>query len=664
MNWRDYVLKYFIPDVARLTLVADPDKLLSEERMLEAIRARGFDLISFEDHVAFRYAYESTYRSHWDLGESTDLVVVLRTDTNELEQLPYDLLQGSRKLAFSLGELFPQLSYQVVASLEKSDLQILFQAQQQYNPGHLGVNASKDFVLRHVFEMAPEMIKSDSDLLRVLLRRHYRQQNIPSQLDQRFIQVVRQSGRFNDWPLEQIITEREAFFLFLQERWLLFLDHLSTKETGIGETKGRYQMFYSGPETIPFDHDDVKVYIDNLFVEGYLQPIAYGGPIPVAQAWVKSGIQNDRAKHQHQRVKNLLSIVNEKLPGTEAKYQDWLAFAPLWAQLKKLINSGEAIIDDEAIESYIALQLSMDTEFSQWLTNRYSGLYNQASSSPVMVHHIPRNIARKTVENGEKAALIVVDGLAFDQWLVLSEVLESQLPGLKISEEAIFAWVPTLTSLSRQAIFSGRMPLYFPDSINSTDKEAKLWERFWSDQGLTPARVAYKKGLGESEDLISLETLLVGSSIQVVGLVVDKVDKIMHGMQLGSKGMHNQTRQWVENGLLKDIIQFLLDQGFRIYLTSDHGNIEADGIGNPGEASVADLRGQRARIYSDQVLRAMAKEKVPEAFEWPPIGLPQNYLPLLAPARAAFITRGERMVVHGGASMEEIIVPFVRIGWK
>ena len=40
--------------MARLTLVADPDGLLLEEGILASIRERGFELISFEDHIAFR----------------------------------------------------------------------------------------------------------------------------------------------------------------------------------------------------------------------------------------------------------------------------------------------------------------------------------------------------------------------------------------------------------------------------------------------------------------------------------------------------------------------------------------------------------------------------------------------------------------------------------
>jgi len=62
-SWRDQVLKAFTPQVSRLTLAADPDGLLLEEGVLTGVRERGFDLIPFDDHIAFRYAYESKYRA-------------------------------------------------------------------------------------------------------------------------------------------------------------------------------------------------------------------------------------------------------------------------------------------------------------------------------------------------------------------------------------------------------------------------------------------------------------------------------------------------------------------------------------------------------------------------------------------------------------------------
>jgi len=42
-------------------------------------------------------------------------------------------------------------------------------------------------------------------------------------------------------------------------------------------------------------------------------------------------------------------------------------------------------------------------------------------------------------------------------------------------------------------------------------------------------------------------------------------------------------------------------------------------------------------------------------------GLPADYLPLFAGPRSAFVTEGEQLVVHGGISVEELIVPFVKV---
>lgn len=124
-DWRDAILNEFVPEVSKLTLVADPDALLTEEGLALALRERGFDLIEFDDPVAFRYAYESNYRALWDRGETTDLVVVLHLPDAALDTLPYDLLRAGRKLAFSLSGLFPRLSYPVVAQLDRSLLDTL-----------------------------------------------------------------------------------------------------------------------------------------------------------------------------------------------------------------------------------------------------------------------------------------------------------------------------------------------------------------------------------------------------------------------------------------------------------------------------------------------------------------------------------------------------------
>lgn len=661
-SWRDQILKEFTPKVARLTIVADPDGLLLEEGILEGVRKRGFELIPFEDHIAFRYAYESKFRSRWDRGEHTDLVVVLRSQASDLSGLPYDLLQAGRRLSFNLGDIFPNLSYPVVTALDRGDLDALYEASRRHAPGQLGDNATKEFVLRQVFEIAPELVKQPSDLLRVLLRRHYRGQRIPADLDNRFIQLLRQSNVFDDWPLEALVSDREAFFAFLQERWPIFLDREAAKGTsGVREDKKPYGLSMQGPVELPFDHHDIRVYIDNLFVEGLLHSVPHELADTLSRTWVGIGVRTAPIEDRSRRLGKLIDSLEASIPAEDAKHTDWFHFARGWAETILLANDQAEAIPESTGGRIKNLQAQVDAGFAGWLFKRYAGLVNLPPVPPVMLHHLPRFLARQMGEDrNSKIALIVVDGLAMDQWLVVREALASKQPRLRFREQAVFAWIPSLTSVSRQATFAGKAPIFFPNSIQTTDKEPALWAQFWADHGLTPNEVVYIKGLGDG----SLETVSEALSYpkaRVAGLVVDKVDRIMHGMEMGTAGMHNQVCQWAKQPYLNTLLDLLLDRGFRVYLTSDHGNVEAEGCGRPSEGAVADLRGERVRIYPDAVLRSKVKERFPAALEWGTVGLPEDYLVLLAPARQAFVQEKQRTVSHGGVSVEELIVPLIQI---
>lgn len=661
-SWRDQVLKEFIPKVAPLTLVADPDGLILEERILEEIRERGFELIPYEDHIEFRYAYEANFRSHWDRGERTDRDVVLRSQVSDLNWLPGDLLHAGRKLSFNLGTIFPNLSYPVVSTLDRGDLDALYEASGQYASGRLGDNATKDFVLLHVFKIAPAVIKSSSDLLRVLLRRHYQGQRVPTMLDERFVQLLRQNTLFDDWPLEVVVPDRDVFFSFLQERWPTFLDHQAAKGgTGVCEGDTPYSLVYKGPVDLPYDHHDVRVYVDNLFVEGLLHAVSHKHADILSKTWVNIGILTAPIEDRSRRLDKLIETLEKSIPTIDTRHTDWFHYARGWAELVLLINEQPDAIPEDMRERANKLQVQVDAGFAAWLFRRYAGLVNLPPVPPVMLHHLPRFLARQILDDpNAKIALIVVDGLAMDQWLVMRNALASKQSDLRFREEAVFAWIPSLTSVSRQAVFSGKAPMYFPNSIGTTDKEPALWAQFWADQGLKPSEVVYIKGLGDgSMENVSEE--LSHPEARVVGMVVNKVDNIMHGMELGIAGMHSQVCQWVNQPYLRALLELLLNRGFRVYLTSDHGNIEAKGCGRPAEGAIAEYRGERVRIYLDSSLRSKVKERFPYALEWGTTGLPENYFVLLAPARQAFVQESQYNVSHGGISVEELIVPLIQI---
>ncbi|MFW6030100.1 MAG: hypothetical protein ACOCRO_07580 [Halanaerobiales bacterium] len=76
---------------------------------------------------------------------------------------------------------------------------------------------------------------------------------------------------------------------------------------------------------------------------------------------------------------------------------------------------------------------------------------------------------------------------------------------------------------------------------------------------------------------------------------------------------------------------------------------------------MANLKGERVRIYENKELLKRVKSSFPNAIEWKNVGLPVNFMSLIAPLRKAFVTEGKKVVSHGGISIEELIIPLVHI---
>ena len=651
-NWQKKILDQLDSRLGNSFIADDPDCLLAEENLQKALLDQSFNLYFFEDPLELRYFLEEQVSSGGSCLISVD------TDTYELNSLPFDILSQSNKVAVSLGDCFPDLSYSVLKSLAAEELNVLDAALGEYTPGQLNDNASSDFVLRHVFKLAPEVIQTSSDLLKSLLGLHYRDIDLPDILKARLIELLLKRKQFSDWPLRDIVSDKGCFFEFLQQHWYGYIAELvESLEKGIKEPKAVYEVNGSSADKVvlPFGHDDVRVYIDNLFLEGYLQPVEIEDPDKLTGHWCLVGVLQDPEKELKKRVSGLIQLCEESLPSREDRHQQWFQFAYRWAELSSVFHLNKP---DFAVESYAQLQSEVDQRFSDWLLSKYAGLHNHPPMPPVMLHHAPRFMARELRDgHSEKVALILIDGLSVDQWITVRNQLDLDED---VSETAVFAWVPTVTSVSRQALFSGKAPYQFASSIQTTSTEPKAWSQFWQDHGLNRQQIFYEKGLG-TDDVTSLSERLSDRRLKTVGLIINTVDDMMHGMQLGAAGMHNQVSLWAKNGYLEKLINSLLDDGFSIHITSDHGNVEAIGAGKVKEGAIAESRGERARVYETEILRDSITYGCAEAIAWPPIGLPTDYWPTVMKGRKAFVAKDEKIVGHGGISLEEVIVPYITI---
>ena len=149
-----------------------------------------------------------------------------------------------------------------------------------------------------------------------------------------------------EWPLDKIISAREAFFAFLQECWSAFLDRMVTRgqPKTVSENRVAYGLRYSGPLDLPFDHDDVRVYVENLFLEGLLYSVSRDNVGDLTSTWVGIGIRTDSAKDRRRRLDGLIETIRDTIPTGDARHADWLRFGYVCRNQCTRTRAGQWIV--------------------------------------------------------------------------------------------------------------------------------------------------------------------------------------------------------------------------------------------------------------------------------------------------------------------------------
>ena len=655
--WIDRILREFPADLARFWIACDPDDLLLDERILHSLRERGFEVLPFEDSIVFRTEYEERYRAAWDRGEDGSAkALILQLRGTDLNALPWDYVREGRKVSLGLADLFPKLSYGVIRHIDSQYHEALFQAHNRHAAQPLGEGATKDFILTHIFRISPYLLNRVEDFWREVLRLHYRGPGLPPILADHVGGILVENPDLKDLPVADLLSSKSFALRVLQDSWDRFLaQHGVRSQRSVNTDQDDAHAF-----SIPFDYPDIRAIIDNMFLEGTLQPVGIEGSQLGLPAWAKVGLKSD-ADALGDLVAEATKRISVELPGTDSSHRDWSDFARRIGEIIYRFHSLSPEQANAAQPQVGALQRNADSRLKEWVFEHFADLPSLPTvKGPVMVHHVPRYLAMRRSAGEERIALLVFDGLAMDQWCQIREHVASRAPSLTVEENACFAWLPTLTSVSRQALLSGLKPREFSDSIESTHKEPSLWARFWQENSLRKPEIFYRKSLKRTGQLDELTDALSQPAIKVAGIVVDMIDEIVHGATLGKRGISRQIAEWCDTGFVERLFFLLAEHGYRIYLTADHGNIEAEGIGRLSQGVVSELRGERVRTYRSDALAASVPEDI-DAFRFDLAGLPPDFLPLYAGTRRAFVPKGDQIVAHGGISVEELIVPFVKV---
>lgn len=662
-QWTDRILSHFTTDLTRLWVACDPDDVLLDEQLLAELRSRGFEVMLYEDPFAFRAEFEERYRGAWDRGEAgpaPSLVVHLRgADQNVL---PWDIVHHGRVARLSLAELFPRLAYGAVKQVEPEHLAALFDAHEAELQSARSENKSKDFILEHVYQLTPRSIRTAVDFWRELLRLHFANRSLPPQFARYAASILQGKGLFADQPVAAWFSSKSVLLRVVQDAWYRYLSGLSLEASRTGEPP---PPDYVAKIEIPFEHSDVQVLVDSMFLDGTLHPLAVHSVPSAMPSWIKTGIVQDPAALQALVLKGV-NALRVSIPSDDAPHKDWSEFAKRYGEILARAHGLPGTEGNERLlkvrSSINALQAQSDGRLRAWIAAKhYADLMLQpVTKGPVMVHHIPRFLRHRRAAGETKVALLVFDGLAFDQWVQIRERLIASTKRFAFDEGTCFAWLPTVTSVSRQALFSGLKPREFDGSIDRTDKEEALWKTFWQNEGMSPNEVMYRRALQKVDQLDTLESDLADRRPKVLGLVIDEVDDRLH-KERSKKDVALWIGNWLTTGFVDRLFSMLLDKGYHVYLTADHGNVESTGVGRPNQGVIAETRGERVRVYRSESLLADSATAYPSTVRLDIAGLPANFMPLFAGGRTAFVPAGDQVVVHGGVSVEELIVPFVKV---
>ncbi len=643
----NHLINHFPENTYPLIITYDPDRLLEDEVVLEALVRRGYRLVFESDPIHLRYQIEGLKPL------TVEKPVVIRTE-KALNKLPYDLWQQGHHVQLSLNNFFPNLSYPVIQQLTPSQIWKLGEVKP--SPRRLGHDGTIRFVLKEVFGIDVKLIHQTDYFLFWLSQYHYQTDPMAEIFLEFLIKQLNTIPGYGSWPIPEIFTNKDQYLDLLQSLWRDYVEQKAGNQ--IEESRAPYYVSFE-------KSDLLQTQLAKLVQIGHLQPvkIAKDEGLPY---WIKSGIIKETENVDLRRFEQLQESFSTYNLETNRNYrwEEWQQLAFDWAEFTMLRYKPGLKLEKDQEGFFKQKQNEVNTAFLTWLTEKYSYLAGRQLPIPHHLYHVPHYLAHERSKGAiDRVALLVMDGMALADWKVIHNTWRSHHRDWKFDEKLLLAQLPTITAISRQALISGLRPMEFADSLKDNRQEPKLWTTFWERHQIAKSDIIYDhlpKNMGNT-----LPSWIDKPRLKIVCMVKNNLDDMIHNSLHGSKGFFSDLGLWLDSDShdLERILDELLNQEFSIFVASDHGHVEATGFGKiTDEGLTVETRAKRARVYNNINFVSQNKEKRLPSFVWHGDNLlPENVWALMPEKNHAYISENEIVVAHGGATLEEVVVPFVRI---
>lgn len=357
-----------------------------------------------------------------------------------------------------------------------------------------------------------------------------------------------------------------------------------------------------------------------------------------------------------------------------------------WIEIYKKLTLWELELEDadENLQQVLTDQFAQANQiFGNFIQDEYYyWLREEPGERPLLSPDVLERFVIPHLDSGRPTIFIIVDCLRYDQWLVFERDLSNYF---SIETDFYYSILPTATPYARNSIFSGLYPIeiekHYPHLWETKDDNEHSLNRYEEELLQLNLRNNKYRVTSKYEKILHLEDgkklvdrLKNYLQVPLSAFVFNFVDTLVHTRSDSSvlkeiaptmPAFRSLTKSWFRHSALFQMLKQLSQEDVNVVLTTDHGSVrslrDTKVIGDRDTSTSLRYKYGRnlkcdsdAAIYIDNPADYMLPEKR-AASDY--IFAKEDYYFIYPTNYHKYQNRYNDTFQHGGASMEEMILP-------
>jgi CheY-like chemotaxis protein len=354
-----------------------------------------------------------------------------------------------------------------------------------------------------------------------------------------------------------------------------------------------------------------------------------------------------------------------------------------WVEYYRLLGNWQRLLGRYADVGLQDVEMDRrrdaDGEFNRFVEGEYH--HWLAGKGPVLSHQVVERFVRPHW-TGPNTYLVVLDSMRADQWDALVPLLADYFD---VSSDYYCSILPTATPYSRNAIFSGLLPLEiqrrYPKYWVTEETGQNRFEPELLDEQLRRMRFdgrhAYLK-ISHGDELQSARAALLDKNVRFAAVVINFLDLLIHSIKTtrlldeiipDDAALVGMTRVWFSSSPVFEFLKTLSRRDCTVIVTSDHGFIR---VKRPTLIHGSREISANLRYKHGAAIRVDGRDAIllnsPETFMLPSdhlgtkFAIAKNDYYFIYPTKPREYEKAYKYTFqHGGISLEEMVVPIATL---